>query len=291
MIRFRLRSAAVLAAAALSAIAPVGAQTARVDMRSSVDWAARSITATVDFDIASAKLKMPTGRNQAESEADLAFPRLARPVLYGIPVDSSSDIGDLIAQGGLTAAEIEGVIDAAGRSPAVLSSDLTTLSRTYTIALEELSRPLVKHRRAAEPPRVIQPRATKAYTGIVIYADEELPVHGTRGNARAAACLFPKIWDSEMGLVFERNMLDPGIARSRGAVRYAGTGDLAAHEDLVGREPLRILARGLFGSRPTDPIIDRDDALKILSSEDNRRLIREGRILIVLNDRSLRAQP
>jgi hypothetical protein len=51
---------------------------------------------------------------------------------------------------------------------------------------------------------------------------------------------------------------------------------------------LRIIARGVFGARPTDPIIDRDDALLILSTEANRRLLREGRIAIVLNSEVLK---
>jgi hypothetical protein len=56
--------------------------------------------------------------------------------------------------------------------------------------------------------------------------------------------------------------------------------DLAA---LVGTNPLRIIARGVFGIRPTDPVIDRDDAMLILSTEENRRLLREGRVAIVLD--------
>ncbi|GAB1481739.1 hypothetical protein MASR2M78_05540 [Treponema sp.] len=59
----------------------------------------------------------------------------------------------------------------------------------------------------------------------------------------------------------------------------------------VGKDPLRILARSLFGVRATDPIIDRDDALKIISSEENRRLLKEGRLVIVLGDEALRALP
>jgi hypothetical protein len=55
----------------------------------------------------------------------------------------------------------------------------------------------------------------------------------------------------------------------------------------IGDNPLRIVARGLFGAVPTDPIIDRDDALLILSSEHNRQLLREGRIVIVLDKRGL----
>jgi hypothetical protein len=54
----------------------------------------------------------------------------------------------------------------------------------------------------------------------------------------------------------------------------------------VGANPLRIMARGVFGETPTDPIIDIEDARIILSSEANRRLLREGRVAVVL-DRSV----
>jgi hypothetical protein len=109
-------------------------------------------------------------------------------------------------------------------------------------------------------------------------------------------CLFPKIWDSDMNLVFERNMIDPAIGRARGLVRYINrekiyrTAPSAMDEDLVrlvGENPLRIMAHGIFGASPTDPIIDRDDALLILSSENNRRLLTEGRIAIVLDKKEL----
>ena len=93
-----------------------------------------------------------------------------------------------------------------------------------------------------------------------------------------------------MNLIYERNMFDPGIEGAM--VRYVGPesvfyptpsgldAELAA---LVGLDPLRIIARGVFGIRPTDPIIDHEDALLIISSEDNRRLLREGKVAIVLD--------
>ncbi|GHV74890.1 hypothetical protein AGMMS49940_21920 [Spirochaetia bacterium] len=55
-----------------------------------------------------------------------------------------------------------------------------------------------------------------------------------------------------------------------------------------GVQPPRIFARGVYGIRPTDPIIDREDALVILSSDDNLRLLREGRVAIMLNAGVLR---
>jgi hypothetical protein len=36
-------------------------------------------------------------------------------------------------------------------------------------------------------------------------------------------------------------------------------------------------------------VIDREDALKILSSENNRRLLMEGRVALVLNETKLKS--
>jgi len=108
-------------------------------------------------------------------------------------------------------------------------------------------------------------------------------------------CLFPKIWDTDMNLIFEKNMLNP---RTSAMARYftvkdifAGgpsglSGEIAA---VVGNRPLRIFARGVFGTTPTDPIIDRDDALLIISSEENRSLLREGKVAIILEDSMLKS--
>jgi hypothetical protein len=110
-------------------------------------------------------------------------------------------------------------------------------------------------------------------------------------------CLFPKVWDTDMNLIYDRNMLNTDTARSVGMARYVTedsvfrptpsglSPELAA---LVGSKPLRIIARGAYGIRPTDPIIAREDALTILSSEDNLRLLREGRVALMLSAEVLR---
>jgi hypothetical protein len=100
-----------------------------------------------------------------------------------------------------------------------------------------------------------------------------------------------------MNLVFERNMVEPALGQKQGMVHYTGRESImrptpsALDEALitrVGENPLRIMARGVFGVVPTDPIIDREDALLILSSEANRRLLREGKVAIVLAKEGLR---
>jgi hypothetical protein len=166
------------------------------------------------------------------------------------------------------------------------------MSGRYTISLNTLGSALLRHRRPAEIDRTLIPVPAASYTGIIIIANEELPVHGRNTRALPLPCLFPKLWDTDMNLVYERNMLEAEIGQSRGMIRYVSEGavfrptpsglegDLA---DLVGPNPLRIIAREVFGNRPTDPVIDRSDALLILAAEGNRRLLREGRVVLVLH--------
>ncbi len=284
-------------ALALACVVTTGAlaQGYRIDLTRSIRWDQLLLEASSTLDLASAGLRLPTGRSQAEEIADMEFPRLVQPTILALPVDSSATVEDLIGAGVLTLNDVVGTVAAARRSASVLSTDLGTLSVAYSIDLHSLSARLVRHRHAAEPQRTLEGRATRPYTGIIIYADDPLAVHGRHDVARASACFFPKIWDSDMNLIYERNMVEPDVARERGIVHYASARELSSSGDdyaaLVGPSPLRILATGLFGLRATDPIIDRDDALKITSSEDNRRLLKEGRVVIVLSEDALRALP
>ena len=102
-----------------------------------------------------------------------------------------------------------------------------------------------------------------------------------------------------MNLIYERSMMNTGIARSAAMVRYVSSSSVFRPTpsglspelaELVGNNPLRIIARGVYGIRPTDPVIDREDALLILSSEENLRLLREGRVAIMVDKSVLRSQ-
>jgi hypothetical protein len=138
---------------------------------------------------------------------------------------------------------------------------------------------------------------TAAYTGIIIIANEELAIHGRHSKGFAAPCVFPKIWDSDMNLIYERNMLESAAVRQNGMVHYSAarniflptpTGLSPEVAAIVGTNPLRIIAQELYGIRPTDPVIAHEDALRILSSETNIENLRKGRVVIIVDDKALR---
>ena len=269
------------------------------DISGSLEWERMEITASVALNLASASIELPTGRARAEELVDAEYPRLIRPSLLSIPVDSSGSLQDLIDRGEFPLQSVGAIAQGARRVPPALSPDLSFLTASYTIDLTRLSAALIRHSRAAELTRPLRPLPAASYTGIIILAAEPLPIRGRNTAALAQPCLFPKVWDAGMNLIYERSMMDAGIARSSAMVRYVSSSSVFRPTpsglspelaELVGGNPLRIIARGVYGIRPTDPVIDREDALLILSSENNLRLLREGRVAIML-DKSVLSNP
>ena len=277
-------------------IFPSGLEGGQVDfdVTFSANWARGELFGQACFDLAQAGLRLPTGRFMGEETLRQAYPQILQPHLLSLRVDSSSTIEDLVIRGEITLDDLYLISQEAGRSSPSLSLDLNRMMSKFSILIKRISTLLVTHRRVNEPPRPIIPASTTDYSGIIIIANEELPVHGRMTSALLEPCLFPRIWDTEMNLIYERTMFEN--SRERLMVRYAApesifrpspTGLDGELLELAGPNPLRIIARQAFGVNPTDPVIHRDDAMRIISSENNRRLLREGRVVLVINEDQL----
>jgi hypothetical protein len=269
----------------------IHAQTGKIN--GVIEWDRMELSVVVSVDLKKAGLKLPVGRSQAEALLDDQYPALVRPVIMGLQADSSSTLEDLVSSGELRLEDADNLAFQALRIPPALSGDLSLISARYSLSLHTVSAVLKKHGRPQDPPGPLVPAKVRDYTGIVIIADESLPVHGRNTVALLRPCLFPKIWDGGMGLVYERDMLNS----EAGMVCYVSKESILTRSpsgldekllSRVGPNPLRIMARGVFGETPTDPIIDSEDARIILSSEANRRLLREGRVALVLDRGALK---
>lgn len=293
-----------LLAAVLSSQAPAqSAGKTNIDLAGSVEWEGGKINAALSLDLKSAGVRLPAGRIRGEEILLEEYPRILRPCILSLQADSSSTLGDYIRRGELD----PGALDApdalnrllleTGKTPPSLSADLGFMTGRYALYLKDLVSLLPRPLRRTEVPRPLIPSPVADYTGIIIIADGELPIHGRNSSALVRPCLFPKIWDTGMTEIYTRNMTDPPGPGGNAMVRYTDAaaifrptpsgleGDLAG---LAGPNPLRIFARSVFGVCPTDPIIDKEDALKIISSEHNRRLLMEGRVIFVLNRDTLK---
>jgi len=267
---------------------------AKIDITGTVEWDTMQIKAAVSLDLESAGISLPSGRTEGESLLSTGYLRLIRPGILELQVDSSSTVADLISRGEFSLAETQTFAVNARSVPPSLSPDMLNMSASYTIPLSSVSAAILRHAHPSPVMRTLNPVSTARYTGIVIIASESLPVHGMKSASLPVPCLFPKIWDSEMNLIYERNMLE---SRSIPMVRYSSTQDIFRNNpsglspelrETVGDRPLRIFARGVFGIKPTDLIINRDDAMLIISSEENRRLLSQGKVAIILDESVLK---
>jgi hypothetical protein len=262
----------------------------KFDISGSVEWETMRLKADISLDLASANIKLPSGRTQAESILSTGYLNLIRAGVLDLLVDSSSTIGDLVARGDLTLYEAEAIALNAQSIPPALTPDMQKMYASYIINLSNVSSVLLKHDRPTPVTRTLNPVSSAQYTGIIIITSNNLPVYAMKSTAQPVPCLFPKIWDSEMNLIYNHNMLE---SYNIPMVHYLPMKDIFQNNpsglsdelrDFVGERPLRIFARGVFGINPTDLIIEHDDAMLIISSEGNRRLLSQGKVAIILDD-------
>ncbi|MDR1837206.1 MAG: polymerase [Treponema sp.] len=267
---------------------------AKIGITGTVEWDTMQINSAVSLDLASAGIRLPSGRTQGEALLNTGYLVMIQPYILELQVDSSSTIADLINRGEFSLPEAEALALTARSVPPAFSPDMRSMFSSYSIPISSVSETLLRHGRPSPVRRTLNPVSTAQYTGIIIIASENLPVHGIRSTAMPVPCLFPKIWDSDMNLIYERSMLEtrnvPMVSYSppQSIFQNNPSGLSPELREAVGERPLRIFASGVFGIKPTDLIIDRNDAMLIISSAENRRLLSEGKVAIILNESVLR---
>jgi hypothetical protein len=165
-----------------------------------------------------------------------------------------------------------------------MSEDLSAARLAWTFPLfgpQGVASLFVTYEVPSPLPRALGDVAAGRYTGVVIYAAEPLASYGTSGQRLPQPALFPRIFDEGMSLVLDKEMCDPASLRRWGMVAYTSDPADPGPAERIGPNPLRILARGVFGRNDTDLLIPRESARRLLASDENRRLLLEGRILVV----------
>jgi len=249
-----------------------------------VDWTAGIIRAEVELNLGKAGIRLPSGRLEAEQSLALAVPDLVRQVALGVGLDSWRTISDSLDDGSLDPSVFEVFLESGRLARSSLSRDLGSLLATYEWRLASLGALYIKHSVPMELPTPERYVPTRDYSGIVIYVQGVYDVRGEHRTESLRPCLFPRIYDEAMTPILERNVQDPAQLRAQGSVAYATSLDDPVLEARAGDAPLRMIATQIFGSDRTDVILRSDDALKILGSEENRNLIRSGKVVLVINE-------
>jgi hypothetical protein len=253
---------------------------------SRADWKARVLRLEISLDLAAAGLRLPEGRLYAERMVERDFAGLAKDAVFALQVDSYRTIADTVADGSFEADRLVALSELSRLESSSLSKDARRLVEVYELDLDELSSLFLTGARSSPVRAPLEERPTRDYTGVVIYAKGLLPVHGEAIQGKATPCLFPRVYDSDMRLVLDKSVVVPEVLAEKGSaggvLGYAsGLGVEAGSR--VGGDPLRVMALELFGDRRTDYVISREDALRILSRAGNRELLRQGKVVVVLD--------
>lgn len=252
-----------------------------ITITTSVDWNKQKIIVHARLHIQRAGFKIPAGRTDAELYMKTHIPLLCRDAVFTITFDSYRTVLDTLNDQTIHTADIEAYLSSWTQVSSSLSTDLAYLNMEITYDLIKLASLYIKHTKALELPVILDYEPTRTYSGILIYVKGNYPVQGEYETGKLEPSLFPKIYDESMQLIMERNRVNPEILRTSGICGW--TQDINSPEIMMrtGQDPLRILAYKIFGTKRSDIIITKQDALKILLNENNRKLIENGKVVIV----------
>lgn len=250
---------------------------------STINWTKNTFTSTVSLDIAKADIPMPSGKSSSVNRIQMELPALVKDPLLSIYIDNTKTLGDLVLEETVTLEELTRIIDESKQTPAYFENGTNNLVTQHTIQIQNIGSSLVKHKKAYTQRTPIESVASKAYTGIIIDARGMLSVHGEFVEDKAYPCIFPRIWSENMDLIYERNMVEPEIVKEKGSVLYSSSQFIEDYEDRVGKKPLWITAKKVYGINRTDAVISKYDYLQITSVKENLDLLRKGKVVILLD--------
>lgn len=254
---------------------------------SKIDWSKQTFTSNVSLDTVKAGIPMPSGKATSINKIKMELPILVKEPLLSIYVDDNRTLGDLVLDGTITLDELTRIIDNSKQTPASFENGSSNLLTQHTLKLQEIGSLLVKHHTPYTQQKPIQRISSRAYSGIVIDARGILPVQGEHVESEVEPCLFPKIWDENMTLVYERNMVQPETAKKDSIVSYFTDRTAKNYQSRVGSDPLWITAKKVYGVYRCDPVISHDDYLRIATIPENLKLLKEGKVVILLGKEKL----
>src|SRR5574344_2021477 len=261
--------------------ASVSEKDAVMHSSSYITWTKGTFTSEINLNVQKAGIPLPSGKSAAINRIQMDLPVLIKDPLLSLYVDDTQTIGDLVLQGTLTLEEITRIISAGKQTPAYFAANGTDLQTKHLLSCRDIGSPLVKHHTPYSINTPIEHIASRAYTGIIIDARGTLPIQGEFTSSVVSPCLFPRIYNENMDLLYERNMVDPTIAKQTNIVYYGSDDRKETYIDRVGKDPLWITAKKVYGVNRCDPVISHDDYLKIATIPSNVTLLTQGHIVLL----------
>lgn len=250
-----------------------------------IDWSTGQMHWEIRAELDQGMEILASSRTRMEQQMESAFPEVFIETVLPLLVDREHRIEDLLH----LRPELRGKLIELARNADLHQQRFSTDFHQWKCEAElslypELASILLEHKEAQPPRRQLSLSPVSDYTGILIYLEKQLPVHGLHLRTEAEQALFPRILNERMEEIITVSMIDPKRVAQQGMLSYYREEDADLAEGRAGPLPLRIAAGELFGTHPCDIVIPDDAAAQILASEHNIDLIRRGRIAVILGE-------
>ena len=255
-----------------------------VSAEKNIDWEMGIVTLDITASTDTA-WTTPSSRYDMDKLISKRAPVLTADKISDIPLSSLDTIGSAILKNTSLYGDLLNLPDLVGKTFSTASEDRKSLTVRYNIPIFPHMATMFIDRMSADAVRVdLRYKATEEFTGIIIYAAEELPLHGTNKRTMLNPSIFPKVYDENLNPVLDMTKVEPEYLKMWGTAGFSMNENREYYGDRVGAFPLRTMATKVFGKNETDLIINESTVRKILSSEHNRNLISEGRVMIIYGD-------
>ncbi|HTH14722.1 MAG TPA: hypothetical protein VMB23_10045 [Spirochaetia bacterium] len=248
------------------------------------DWEAGTFTLTLRTPLPIDTEATPPRRRflaeqDAESHRQQEFVRRAGD----LPVSSGKTLAEAMAADPAVEAGVAQVGEKLKFVSSRVDPDYTTLEMVWSASLWSDLGPFLFDAAEANPvPSLIRWAPSRDFSGLVIFAMGDMNWMGTGLKARWTPSLAFRLLDPQGEVLFDPSMSDPTFFQKWGEAGVSlGKFSEDRWRDRIGFDPLRIVARAVWGARPGDLVLAQGDWDRILSRDANRRLLAEGRILVL----------
>lgn len=261
-----------------------------IEAETQIDWFKGVIAINISAMLPSEINVLPEAKIQAENSIDEAIPVVIQHAMEKVLLNSSATVLDRLKKELYLTAAIDNYSSSQYRIKTYLSKDLLKLKSSYTIPLyPDFCSTFISHKRATPIEKVIYYVPSQKYTGIIIYATEELPIFGENKKGFVNPCLFPKILNEKGEIIFSDKNMEPSVLKKRGVATYVDHLDKVPYQK-AGLNPIKIEAIAVYGKHHTDLVIPQYLADMLLSKSDNRNLLQQGKISIVCAKEKIQSQ-
>ena len=275
------------AAAALMLLMPaVRAEAEQYDLRTdmSVSWESGDIIITTEAEIPDSEDNLTTERFRISESVDRSLTEIASDSFDGIYLDSMTTVSGFLKSHQQKMTLFDNLNYSLRKVSSSFSRDFSSVVNVYRYGIfSDLMPILIDHDKPSPVPEIIGFEPSAPFSGIVIFASDSLPLYGESSKTTLKPAVFPRIYDENMNLVASAEMTEPEFLSRWGFAGYTDKTSADSLRDRAGLYPFYTTAVAVFGINETDILISDEAARKLLSREENRRLIREGRIIIIGN--------